>query len=275
MLAVLTALPCETRPLVDHFGLDRQATQARFPIYEGPEIRLVQSGVGVQRAQAAVAELATQLEGRPSAWLNVGVGGAPHRPRGDCVLAHKVVQRGTQQRWYPPVLAPQLCATDVVITVAAAENNYPEDVVYDMEAAGFCAAACQHAPVDLVQIFKIVSDGPQYSSRNVTAEQVEQLIRDRLELITTLAGDLETRGATLARRSAVPDEVLECIQHWHFSATQRIQLARLLKRRQVLTQGDRFTSQSIQAATSSAQLLRALTQEVEELGLHWLDSTKR
>ena len=271
MLTILTALPCETAPLVDHLDLGRHERLSRFPVYAGTDIRLVQCGVGKRGVQAAVNEVVAEFGEQSTAWLNVGVGGAPHRCVGDAVLANKVIDAACGDCWYPTIPGAVPCDTDVVVTVAQPESSYPDDAIYDMEAAGFYAAACKHSVVDLVHVVKIVSDGPQHPISSLTAESIAALIHKKLGVLDTLVSKLLATASVIEKRTAPPREYAECLQRLHFTFTERTQLERLLRRRQVLSKGSKVSNLP-QHCTSATNLLRALELELETLTPNWLNS---
>ena len=54
MINILTALPCEAKPLIHHYRLNGRQVHG-FRIYENSDMRLIVSGIGKVAAAAACA----------------------------------------------------------------------------------------------------------------------------------------------------------------------------------------------------------------------------
>ncbi|MFQ5792846.1 MAG: hypothetical protein ACE5JI_20450, partial [Acidobacteriota bacterium] len=140
MIRIVVALQAEARPLVSHYRL--KAVAGAFPLYQSEGLWLVVSGVGKTRAAAATANLhAAAGEGPGCAWINVGIAGHRERPVGEAILADKIVDGASGRRWYPPRLPGVPPPSASVLTVDHVEERFTGDWVYEMEAAGICAAA--------------------------------------------------------------------------------------------------------------------------------------
>ncbi len=221
MIRYVVALPAEARPLIRHLDLIR-APAGEPPIWRGPGVSLVVSGIGRAAAAAAVESLARLDDAAESgvggaggfpdeaAWINVGVGGHRDLPLGEVVLADRVVdaaaagQRSPEahlpRAWCPPLVFEPPCATATVTTVDRPETRYPEDTVYDMEAAGFCAAAARRASAELIQVIKVISDNTAAPPARLTALRVEELIAGRLDTIAAIAAETAAHARELAAR---------------------------------------------------------------------------
>ncbi len=200
MIRLVVALRAEARPLIRRFEL-APAGREKFPLWRGAGIDLVISGMGSEAASAATAWLGRRSRGE-AAWINVGIGGHRDLPLGQVVLAHKVVAAGGGAAWYPPLVFEPPCATATVTTVDRPETGYPEDTIYEMEAAGFCAAAARLVSAELIHVIKVVSDNAAAPPSGLTAKRVEELIEGRIDTIAhiveqtaELAGELEARRA--------------------------------------------------------------------------------
>ena len=194
VIRLVVALPAEARPLIRRFGLTR-VEGGEFPVWRKEEISLVVSGVGRSAAASATTYLAGAQRPAEAAWLNVGIGGHRCLALGEAVLAHKVADGVGGRAWYPPLLFEPPCATATVTTVDRPETGYPEETVYEMEAAGFCWAAARFASAELIQVVKVISDNAAAPPDRLTAGRVEELIERRIEIIALIA----ERTATLAR----------------------------------------------------------------------------
>ncbi len=182
MIRLIVALPAEARPLIRRFGLAR-AAGGEFAVWVAAEVSLVISGVGQAAAASAVARLAADGHRAETAWLNVGIGGHRSLPVGEIVLARRVTDTASGRVWRPPQVFEPPCATATVTTVDRPELEYPQETVYEMEAAGFCAAAERFARAELIQVVKVISDNVNASPERLTAARVAELIEDRIETI--------------------------------------------------------------------------------------------
>lgn len=92
----------------------------------------------------------------------------------------------------------------MVTTVDRPETGYGEETIYEMEAAGFCAAAARLVSAELIQVIKVVSDNAAAPPSGLTAKRVEELIEGRIETIAHIA----EQTAELASRPALrPDDL--------------------------------------------------------------------
>ncbi|VAX10115.1 hypothetical protein MNBD_GAMMA26-1296 [hydrothermal vent metagenome] len=176
---LVVALPAEARPLINHFGLRRQQPDGAFPIYRNEQVSLVLSGVGKQASAAATRCL---FEGNDlatgSIWINIGIAGHACRPVGDIILANNVVDETTGQHWMPQLGFVPPCDLDMLTTLNQPDNDYARPGAFDMEAAGFLAAAGQKA-----YCLKIISDNKNNQSRGIKGKVVSQLVMAQLGIL--------------------------------------------------------------------------------------------
>jgi hypothetical protein len=100
----------------------------------------------------------------------------------------------------------------------------------DMEAAGFCAAASRLTVLELMQVFKVVSDTPEHPARDLNAAKVTRLIESSLAEIAAVDGELSRLSAELESLRVAPPRYAELLRRRHFSVTQQFQLEKLLRR---------------------------------------------
>ena len=230
MINIITALPCEAKPLIEHFQLVRHHPDGSFPIYSGKDCSLVISGNGKIAAAAATAWLAAQQDDGQRAWLNVGIGGHANAALGDSRLSHCITDVATQQHWYPTLVFTPPCATDTIFTVDQEENQYPKNGVYEMEASGFYASALRFATSEIVHSYKIISDNPESPTNTISAKQVKFWVQQKIEEIETIVGNLRALTNELRNTHSDPLNYLNLLRTWHFTATEKIELKRLLQR---------------------------------------------
>lgn len=238
-LRFVVALDAEARPLVERYGLTRDPARRSFRLYRqrdgGDGVALVVTGPGKVAAAAGAAYLHLAASGgRDGVWLNVGTAGHGERPVGEVVLAHKVRERGTGRSWYPPQLFDPPCATDEVVTVERPETAFSEPGAYEMEAAGFYPTACRFATAELVHCLKVISDGPEAPGERLDAAAVTELVASATSAVEVLAAACSELAAELRGAGADPPELEACLARWRFTASDRRELHRLLRRRRLL-----------------------------------------
>lgn len=223
----------EARPLIDHFGLQRLPGEAPVRVYARDRLSLVVSRAGKVAAGIAVAHL-EGLRRDCGAWLNVGVAGHRTHPIGSTHLVHKVVDQTTGQRWYPQRTFAAPCSTAGLVTVERPETEYRAAALYDMEAAGFCAACARYSTFELVQLVKVVSDNADNPITSFEPRRAGNLIGDALGVVELVIAELSKLSAEVAALRAQPPTWAAFIERWHWTATQRVQLRRLLQRWSIL-----------------------------------------
>lgn len=240
MIRLVTALDCEARPLLDRFRLRRDHSAQGFPFYRNAAgDALIVSGVGRAASAAAVAYLYARLaaEQAPAgAWLNVGVAGHAERPPGTAYLAHRISSADGARVWYPPIVIEPPCAAAAVVTVDQAETGYPQDALYEMEAAGFFPTACRFVSAELVQVFKVVSDN-RTTPPTRSAAKVAALIEAGLNAVVDIAGQTAALAAELRDACPEPADFQTCLRHFRWSASERLLLRDLLRRWRLLYPG--------------------------------------
>jgi len=210
-LNFVIALPAEAKPIIHHFGLKRDNSHSLFKTYRSQDssLWLVISGVGKDSAATSTEFLATVSEAdEKTAWLNVGIAGQKDLPVGTSVLADKITDPDTDQTWYPLITFTPFCKTASIKTVLQHLDDYPTNDVYEMEAAGFYSTASQIASPELVHVLKVVSDNFRSSVEEISGAKVENLIKDKLEVIkktvfalcTTRKTDYSERFASFSKQ---------------------------------------------------------------------------
>jgi hypothetical protein len=180
-----------------------------FQIYSREGLSLLISGVGAKRAAAGVNYAASLSSGEsPSGWINVGVGGHAEYSLGLPVLASRILDRSSGQKWLPQLTFESDLRSGPVVTVEEPESDYPGDAVYEMEASGFFAEAVKHTTTDLVHVLKIVSDNSSRSVRLVTASIVEELVTANLKAIEWLVESTLSMVQARLEQSSTQSEVL-------------------------------------------------------------------
>ena len=260
------ALPAEAKPLVSHFKLEPSREAQGFKVYQNDGCALIVSGVGKAAAAAATAYLQAWTGNHPNAaWVNVGMAGHRDFRIGEGVLADRITDRATEETWYPPPVIASPSPRAPILTVDRVEEHFSEDWVFEMEAAGFYAAACRFSTAELVQCYKIISDNATVPPRWLSMRQVHELIETRfpeIDAVMRRTAELATELATLERE---PAELRELLDRWHFTVTETHRLHRLLQRWEALAPETRLIDAELVRRKSGKEVLRVIQARIESL----------
>ena len=252
MIGIVCALKCEAQGLISHFSLSPYPRKTPFSLYCNERIHLVVSGVGKTQAAAATAYVHALTDCR--AWLNIGVGGHRDDPVGEGYFAHQVRDLESGRAYYPAFGWKLREKTAPVFTVDRVEKHFSEEGIYEMEAAGFCAAAFRFSTAELIHCFKVVSDNrantPTYDHHLIRA-----LISAHLGTIDQAVQKLEG----LAEDLSDPFVNLEgFLKRWRFTETQQHQLKRLLLRWEACYPNKNIWETSLEKCRNSKEVIRYL-----------------
>jgi len=268
MLHIVTALPCEAKPLIRHYRLNGRQAENGFRIYENDQIRLIIAGIGKCAAAAACAYLQGAEPQAKHAWLNLGIAGHRELDVGEAVMAHKITDAITGSSWYPAMPFKHPCPTVELICVDQPKTDYETDTAYDMEASGFYATACRFNSNELVQVFKVISDNHANPAEQVSAQLTEQIINAKLGKIDELIQQL--LKLEQQQRQQIPPEIKQFQQHWHFTVSQQHKLQRLLQRWQARSE-TAINPTDFVATKNSKAMLQALEKKIIELPMRFDD----
>ena len=201
-LNFVTALSCEAKPLIDHYGLVKQASAA-FPYFFKPaceqhryKINLLVSGIGMQAMATACGWLAGMVASAPAVWLNVGTAGHATLALGEIVRVVSVTQSDTDSAHFPPLVAKWSGVNAPLISSAAPVLQYPEELLVDMEASAFFTAAKRFASAELVQSLKVVSDNKKNSIEQLNAAKLSAFVASKMNSIDVFGRALVELAAT-------------------------------------------------------------------------------
>lgn len=226
-LCVVTALPSEARPWIDHYRLSPvQGSPLR--LYRGNGVALVVSGIGASACTAATGFLAGVIgSSGPCVWLNVGIAGHADFPRGEAVVVAKSDDAAGRGAYYPSLPVRTALPRAECITVDKVETDYATKALYDMECSGFFAAASRFAILDLVHSVKVVSDNPGQGVEDLDRHMVTSLIAARLRsILDGLVDPLLALARELHEETAAVD-LSPFTTRWHFSVANQHRLRRL------------------------------------------------
>jgi hypothetical protein len=232
ILHLVVALSAEARPWIVQYRLQQLVGSTAFPVYVNAErsIYLIVSGIGKVNAAAATTYL-YQLSGAAAngIFCNVGVAGADY-PLGTVGLVGKIVDAASDHVFYPGLQRMHPLCICTLQTVDKPQTQYIEDSWFDMEAAGFFAAARFCVAQEQIAVFKVVSDNTEHGTDKVTKAQAIDYITAAIPAIDDyLWLMLKLMSAPDLMPPATPAFDVLC-QQGHFTQYQRHQLKALLKR---------------------------------------------
>lgn len=256
---LVVAHSAEARPLCELLGLKTTGNTLPFPVYRNASgMSLIVSGMGKLAAATATSFLAgVQAQSPKCAWLNIGIAGHQSAAVGCGLLANKITDAATGQCFYPPpVIANQPSAA--LVTVDHPEQNYPDAVLYDMEASGFYASASKFMSSELVQVFKIVSDNQQYTLAQFELSQVADLVRGQFDQVRAIINSLDLLLGEYRRIYGVSPQYNVLVEKYPFTKTQRVQLQRLCERFDALGLSDELEQIGARSFNSRNDVLTVL-----------------
>lgn len=265
-ICIEVALKAEATPLIEAFALKPLDGNHLFPIWEGEGLKLIISGVGKIKAGAACSYLAgIHRDEGIHGWLNVGIGGHRTLSVGTPLLAHKIVDDSRRSQFFPSFAFDLPCRSEVCLTVENPEHIYESPAVYDMEAAGFYTIASKISPLEMIHVFKVISDNSEHPAKEVTKKEVHTLIACHVGLIQ---GIIQEMQALIKEIAPVETPFLEeLIKKWHFTTCETHQLKKLLKRWQLLCPDQVLLSHDLLSKRSAKEALSFLEGHLNEIPL--------
>lgn len=229
MINIVCALDCEARPLIDYYRLRSVPGAQGFKLYRSEQIQLIVSGMGSIAAAVAVGYLAASTAGRNAAWLNVGVAGHASADIGSLFVAGKIMQHTGDYQAFPALLFHNNLPVSGLLTVDRVLPNYPQDIMLDMEAAGFFQTAIRFSPLELVQCVKIISDNSVQQHEQVNAKAVITLINTQMPAIDEMVKAMSCMQQQL-QDPELDNWLVQLFSAVRFSQYQQRQVARLAQR---------------------------------------------
>ena len=263
---LLIALPCEAKPVVDHFRLKRLMSESAFAIYARDNLSLTVSGIG-KSAMAAATAYTHLLFGKQSdsIWLNIGVAGHKEAAIGTPFIAEKITDADNGQNHYPTFVASQPCDSLPLSTFSAPQNCYPENSLCDMEASAFFETASRFSSSELIQCLKIISDNDKHSTEQVNPKGVSSLIEKQLPLIDTIIQNFIVLADSLP---TINDEIPSLLSdRWHFTASEQRQLKALLQRWKLLSPEQPIEELELPGTANRKEFLQWFKKKTDSLDL--------
>jgi nucleoside phosphorylase len=232
---IYAALPCEAKPLVEHFKLKKDTSVQPFAVYLNQDICLTVTGLG-KSAMAAGAAYSQALFASVEhpVLVNIGIAGHKHHAVGSLFLIDKITDVDSQKSHYPPLVFTPPCPTASIQTVSRPQPAYDPHHLCDMEASAFYETAVRFSSGELIHCLKVISDNESSPAENIQPKQVSSLIAAHVSAIETVLAALSRLAELIT--APEPAQFEQLIQRYHFTASEQGQLKNRLSRWAVLTQ---------------------------------------
>ena len=233
-LCWVMALRSEANPVIDAFDMSIVSNELLFPVYMNAENdhALVISGTGPAKSAAGATYLNSRRAYFPGLRLSKFVDG--------CALS----------------------------TVSKPEVNFPDQVLYDMEAAGFCELTPTFSCNELIYVFKVVSDTPTTKASLVTKNIVTKLIENNIGTMLKLVGAIGELVKDEKDRLVIPHEINHYLEKFHFTESNRIKFHQVYNKWQ-----STFPKKTLDALnytpTSARELITCLEQDLLDEVKDW------
>ncbi|WP_333877083.1 phosphorylase family protein [Methylobacter sp.] len=231
---IYAALPCEAKPLIEHFKLKKNTTVQPFAVYFSQDICLTVTGLGKSAMAAGLAytqALFASVE--HPVLVNIGIAGHIDHALGRLFLIDKITDVDSRKSYYPPLVFTPPCPTACIQTVSRPQLGYDSQHLCDMEASAFYETAVRFSSGELIHCLKVISDNEASPAENIQPKQVAALIGAHVSTIETLLAEL----SRLAKIITVPEPKLfeQLTQRYHFTVSEQGQLKNQLSRWVTLT----------------------------------------
>ncbi len=236
MLNIVTALLCETRPIISKLKLKLSSHKSPFKIYQNDQINLIISGVGKVSSANAIGYLYANNNSveQTSAWLNIGIAGHSSFEINTGFLANKIIDKTTEQTWYPPIIFDQPCCTDKLMTVDKPGSEYTFNGGVDMEASAFYASASRYTTNELIHSYKVVSDNPNSPLHKITPAQASELISSNIEDIQFLIDQLLIINNELSSTTSIPIDFKTLKKQIRMTHSEQLKIKNLLSKLNII-----------------------------------------
>lgn len=260
---IYTALPCEAKPLIEHFHLKKDVSVQAFAVYGHDDLCLTVTGLGKTAMAAAVAYTQALFAAvEHPVLINIGIAGHKDYAIGDLYWVHKIIDLDSHKNYYPPLVAKAVCPSCTIRTRSTPQLDYEHEDLCDMEASAFYETAIRFTSSELSQCLKVISDNQYSPASNIDAKQVSLLIMAHLTTIDAFIQQTNALAALLITPQTPSFEQL--IQHYHFTTSAKMQLKAQLARWAVLTDNQALPIDALQAHNGK-EVLKWLEQQIRQV----------
>ncbi len=229
----VVALKTEAAVIREKYKMASAGQAGPYPVFKDVTESnwLTISGIGRVHAAAATMYLHHVSQAEPwTLWINVGIAGAKRGDYGSLFLVDKITERSTGHTFYPRPLISSPVGRSSLVTVDTPETNYRSEDLFDMEASAFFNIACRLSCQQLVIVFKIVSDGPNFDIRKLSSGKIYHLVSSNVDEISNIIFEMAPFMEKERKRLTVPIGYDSITQNWKFSQSRQHQLKHLLGR---------------------------------------------
>ena len=265
-LFIYIALPCEAKPLVEHFKLKKEVAVQPFAVYLNKDICLTVTGVGKSAMAAGVAYTqALFASTEPVIILNLGIAGHQDHPLGSLFLIDKITDADSQRRYYPSLIFTSNFATASLQTVSRPQLTYDQVNLCDMEASAFYETAVRFSSNEYLYCLKIISDNQYAPAENIQAKQVSSLIAGHVSAVECLLA----RALAEALSATQPESSMfdQLIGQYHFTVNEQMQLKNQLSRWAVVTNSGPLEFEA-DTLKNAKEVLRCLELKIAETAFY-------
>ncbi len=235
-LFFFTALPCEAKPLIAHFGLKKEMAVQEFSLYRNAEYCLTVTGLGKTAMAAGTAyTLALMTKVQNPVMINIGVAGHENYSLGEIFIAEKITDGDSGRSFYPQLIYDIPCRTESICTVSRPHDQYEQNLLYDMEASAFYETAVRFTTGELIQSLKVISDNASSPPGTIQAKQVSALIVESLGILEKLMSEMTALQRQI--ETTEPKFYQQAVKTWHFTVSEQLKLKNALLRWDVLMDG--------------------------------------
>ena len=239
-VVLVCAVRPEAKPLIEYFDLkEKRDSGFSFEIYhsEDKSLWLLIGGLGQLRMSFSMGYFAAHIgDAKNIAWLNIGIAGHKNFEFGSGYWVHKISSRSAKRSFYPALPSRKKfnCDSHSLMTVDKVETEYGSDDLYDMEAYSFFNFAKTFSPIELIQLFKVVSDNNENHIENLTKEMCSHLIEKKISEIELMIADLKEKSKILRIKTYSYEDYQSLTSLCHFTITQKEELKKLMTRAKAL-----------------------------------------
>lgn len=241
MLHFVCAFLAEAIPLIEGFDLDKLNGEHAFDVYTNYQksITLTISGLGKLASASAVTYTYSLFDCQQGeAWMNIGIAGHGHAVIGDLYFASSVLDKASEQRWYPQFCFDVTHNKAECITVDKPSEDYNGSML-DMEASGFYSSSIRFSNFELVHVIKIISDNSAKPYNKIDKSEVTELIQHKMPFIQGYTNRIAALAKEFNKTTIKPSHYETMVKQWHFTKSQQFQLEKQLRRWDVLKPKDK------------------------------------
>jgi nucleoside phosphorylase len=263
---IYVALPCEAKPLIEHFKLKKIAKIQPFAVYGQGELCLTVTGLGKSAMAAGIAYTQALFSAvAHTVFINIGIAGHKDYAIGGLYCVDKIIDADSHKNYYPPLIGKPICPSSAICTRSTPQLDYDHEALCDMEASAFYETAIRFSTGELVQCLKVISDNRLSPATDIQAKQVSLLIAAQLVTIEDFIKQVVEFSQLLVTPSTPLFEHLT--QRYHFTVNAQLQLKAQLSRWAVLTDNQTLNIDEAQL-NNGKEVLHYLEQQISQLAFY-------